>query len=102
MQCIRFNRSSVFGLLLITYAATGCSVHEPANLIEPAERNLTEQIGEVFAGRSNEIRVTQREVRPEDLAQLEAVDDSLERLNLGRTTLDDESLRGLGRFKKLV
>jgi hypothetical protein len=102
MQRTWFHRSSVAALLLITCAATACSVREPAITIEPAEWSLAEQIGEVLAGRSNEIRVTQREVHPEDLAHFEAVVDSLERLNLGRTTFDDDSLRRLEAFKKLV
>lgn len=97
-----FHRSSVAALLLITCAATGCGVREPATAIEPAEKSLAEQIDEVLAGRSNEVRVTQREVRPEDLAHIEAVIDSLERLNLGRTTFDDDSLRRLEAFKNLV
>jgi hypothetical protein len=80
----------------------GCSSAKLDRASEPAETSLSEQIGEVFAGRSNEIRITQREVSQEDLAHVEAVDDSLERLNLGQTTFDDDSLRRLAGFKKLV
>ncbi|HEY2893869.1 MAG TPA: hypothetical protein VGJ16_06645 [Pirellulales bacterium] len=80
----------------------GCSSAKVDRPSEPAEPSLAEQVEAVRAGRSNEIRIERQAFMPEELAQLDGLDDSLERLNLGQTTLDDESLRRLGRFKKLV
>jgi len=102
IERVRFQCSVGVSMLVLVYATIGCVRERPA-VGEPApERSLAEQIDDVLARRSNEIRVTQREVRPQDLAQVEAVADSLERLNLGRTTFDDDSLRRLGAFKNLL
>jgi hypothetical protein len=80
----------------------GCSSAKSGRESEPAEPSLAQQLEAVRAGRSNEIRLERQAFTPEDLAHLDGLENSLERLNLGQTTLDDESLRRLARFKKLV
>src|SRR4051794_2936347 len=61
----------------------GCSSAKVDRASEPPEARLAEQIDAVRAGRSNEIRLEREVVTTEDLSQLESLDGSLERLNLG-------------------
>ncbi len=99
--------------LLVTLAFTSCQreVPAPADVTIKAEFRPTEslpakptfaqQAEAVRTGDSNTIRLDEALVTDQDLAQLEGLDDKLQRINLSHTELSDAALARLAKCTQL-
>jgi hypothetical protein len=88
--------------VLCSCAGTACSGHLPdAPAAAPKESSLAEQAQEVRDGRSTQLRVDATRLSDADLDTLSGLEDKLERINFGRTSISDEGIERLSHFERL-